>query len=65
MKCKPKKYVTLQIMNWKFIIDLKPQQKWNCKIKKEEYILDRDNVTIIMTKEEFDKYFTIIENKEN
>lgn len=65
MKCKPKSYGTLEIMNWKFVIDLKPQQKWDYKKDKDNFIVSRDNVSMTLSKTEFDKYFTIIDNKEN
>lgn len=57
MIVKPKKDSWVEIMNWRFIIFLKPQQKWMCEKVKEGYCLERDNVTMTLTEEEFEKSF--------
>lgn len=61
-KVKPKEYVTLSILDWKFIIKLKPQQKWYASVGKDKVRLERDNVTITMSNEEFERYFKVVEN---
>lgn len=58
MKVRPKDFGAFEIMNWKFIIHLKPQQKWDAKETEKGYRLERDNVVINLTKAEFEKSFT-------
>ena len=57
MKARPKDFGAFEIMNWKFIIHLKPQQKWDAEETKKGYRLERDNVVMNLTKEEFEKNF--------
>lgn len=57
-KCKPICYAMLEILNWKFLIELKPQQRWEyCFCRNGEYEVIRDNVTLKLSEEEFNKYF--------
>lgn len=61
-KVKPKEYTVLSILNWKFIINLHPRQIWYASAEKNKVRLERDNVTINMSNEEFEKYFKVVEN---
>ena len=68
MIVRPKHYSMLQILDWKFIIELKPQQKWECEIVHEDdvlyvrkYRLTRDNVTLNFSEEEFERNFKVVE----
>lgn len=61
-KVKPKDYITLEILDWKFVINLNPRQIWNASAEKNKVKLTRDNVTINMSNEEFEKYFKVVEN---
>ncbi len=57
-KCKPKSYTTLQVMNWKFVIALKPQQRWDYRITTEgRYHVERDILSINLEADEFHKMF--------
>ena len=58
MKARPKDFGVFEIMDWKFIIYLKPQQKWYVEETEKGYRLERDNVVIKLTKAEFEKNFT-------
>ena len=57
MKARPKDFGAFEIMDWKFIIHLKPQQKWDVEETQKGYRLERDNVVINLTKAEFKKNF--------
>ena len=57
MKARPKDFGAFEIMDWKFIIHLKPQQKWDVEETEKGYRLERDNVVIKLTKAEFEKHF--------
>lgn len=61
MKARPKTQTILEILNWKFVINLIPQQKWKASTTKDGYYLERDNVSMKMSKEEFEKYFKVVE----
>lgn len=68
MIVRPKHYSMLQILDWQFIIELKPQQKWLCEIVhendikyKRKYRLSRDNVTLYFSEEEFEESFKVVE----
>lgn len=63
MKVKPKQDTIFFAEDWKITISLKPQQKWECTFYKDYICIERDNVTLKLTKEEFEKYFTKITNK--
>lgn len=62
-RCKPKKDMMLQILNWKFMIALAPQQRWNYRADDGGYVASRDCVSIKLTAEEFAKYFVEVEKK--
>lgn len=57
MKVRPREYGVLFMENYKITIVLKPQQKWDCKFNKDYISVERDNVTLKLNKEEFEKYF--------
>ena len=62
-RCKPKKVMMLQILNWKFMISLAPQQRWHYYIVDGVYVASRDCVSIKFTAKEFDEYFEKVEKK--
>lgn len=57
MKVRPREYGVIFMEDYKIIIVLKPQQKWDCKFNKDYISVERDNVTLKLNKEEFEKYF--------
>jgi hypothetical protein len=62
MKARPKSFTMLQILDWKFLITLKPQQKWDVVSSSDGMtIVERDNVTIKIPQEEFEKWFKVVE----
>lgn len=61
MKVKPKTVVIFQFCNWKCKVILDPRQKWSLSISNNKYIVERDNTALELTKEEFEKHFSIIE----
>ena len=65
MKARPKTTAMFQVLNWKFLIMLKPQQKWDVEEEDGEMRLKRDNITMNLSTNEFDKYFKLIDSDEN
>lgn len=45
------------------MINLAPQQRWNYRVDKDEYMVSRDCISIKLTAEEFAKYFVEVEKK--
>ena len=56
MRVRPRNNVVL-FEEYKIIIVLKPQQRWKCVFHKDYISVERDNVTLKLSKEEFEKYF--------
>ena len=61
MVVKPKRFAMLQILDWKFYIALDPRQKWLCSEFNGKYNISRDNVALNFSKEEFEKYFKVVQ----
>ena len=57
MRVRPKDNAVLFIEEYKITIVLKPQQRWECVFHKDYISVERDNVTLKLSKEEFEKYF--------
>ena len=57
MRVRPRNNAVLFIEEYKIIIALKPQQRWECVFHKDYISVERDNVTLKLSKEEFEKYF--------
>lgn len=59
---RPKKYFMAQFNNWKCLLEFKPQHKFTLEITNDgEHRVSRDNVTVNFSKEEFEKYFKVVE----
>ena len=57
MRVRPRNNAVLFIEEYKITIVLKPQQRWECVFYKDYISVERDNVTLKLSKEEFEKYF--------
>lgn len=61
MIVRPRRFTMLHILDWKFIINLDPRQKWECEVSDGKYRVSRDNVTLNFSKEEFEENFREVE----
>lgn len=63
MKARPKTYCiyTLKTLNgaecW---ISCYPQQKWECEIKKNEVVLNKKGLTLIIPKTDFERQWKVV-----
>lgn len=59
---RPKCYFTSQFNNWMCLIEFKTKHKFTLEITNDgKYRVSRDNVTVNFSKEEFEKYFKVVE----
>ena len=57
MICRPRKEVMFSLLDWKFCIWLRPQQKWEYYISSDGFTVYRTNLSIKLSEKEFDEYF--------
>ena len=61
-KCSPKGYAVINSLDFTFVVELAPQQRWYFEIKdNERYKVERQNLTLTITKEQFDNIFKMME----
>ena len=59
---RPKTYFMSQFCNWMCLVEFKPQHKCTLEITNDgKYRVSRDNVTVNFSKEDFEKYFKVVE----
>lgn len=64
-KARPVTTIVYQFANWRCVVNCYPQQRWIMEDKGDTVKLERNNVTLEIWKEDFEKHWKVIEEVED